>query len=68
MSGGIPQYAFMTWCLVKAQGHLYLHLLPYHVCFFHIAKRNTNLGDRICWLSKMSESDRNNSNREEPTD
>jgi hypothetical protein len=30
MSGAIPpfpQYAFMVWCLVKAQGQLYL--LPY---------------------------------------
>jgi hypothetical protein len=29
MSGAIPplpQYAFMAWYLVKAQGHLYLHL------------------------------------------
>jgi hypothetical protein len=29
MSGAIhplPQYAFMTWCLVKAQGQLYLYL------------------------------------------
>jgi len=24
----LPQYAFMAWCLVKAQGHLYL-LLKY---------------------------------------
>jgi hypothetical protein len=32
MSGAIhplPQYAFMAWCLVKAQGQLYLYLLPY---------------------------------------
>jgi hypothetical protein len=29
MSGAIPpllQYVFMAWCLVKAQGQLYLHL------------------------------------------
>jgi hypothetical protein len=29
MSGAIPplpQYAFMAWCLVKAQGQLYLYL------------------------------------------
>jgi len=28
MSGAIPpfQHAFMAWCLVKAQGQLYLHL------------------------------------------
>jgi hypothetical protein len=29
MSGDIPplpQYAFMAWCLVKAQGQLYLYL------------------------------------------
>jgi hypothetical protein len=25
----IPPYAFMAWCSVKAQGQLYLHLLPY---------------------------------------
>jgi hypothetical protein len=37
MSGAIhplPQYAFMVWCLVKAQGQLYLYL--YHIvppCF-----------------------------------
>jgi hypothetical protein len=33
MSGAIPpfpQYAFMAWCLVKAQGQLYL--LPFHTC------------------------------------
>jgi hypothetical protein len=23
----LPQYAFMAWCLVKAQGQLYLYLL-----------------------------------------
>jgi hypothetical protein len=23
----LPQYAFMAWCSVKAQGHLYLYLL-----------------------------------------
>jgi hypothetical protein len=31
MSGAIPplpQYAFMAWCSVKAQGQLYLYLLP----------------------------------------
>jgi hypothetical protein len=31
MSGAIPplhQYAFMVWCSVKAQGQLYLYLLP----------------------------------------
>jgi len=31
MSGAIhplPQYAFMAWCLVKAQGQLYLYFLP----------------------------------------
>jgi hypothetical protein len=30
MSGAIPplpQYAFMAWCLVKAQGKLYLYLV-----------------------------------------
>jgi len=29
MSGAVPplpQYAFMTWCSVKAQGQLYLYL------------------------------------------
>jgi hypothetical protein len=26
-----PQYAFMAWCLVKAQGQLYLYLLPFHL-------------------------------------
>jgi hypothetical protein len=33
MSGAIPplpQYAFMAWCLAKAQGQLYLLPLPYH--------------------------------------
>jgi hypothetical protein len=32
MSGAIhplPQYAFMAWCLVKAQGQLYLYLTLY---------------------------------------
>jgi hypothetical protein len=31
MSGALPplpQYAFMAWCSVKAQGQLYLYLLP----------------------------------------
>jgi len=31
MSGSIPplhQYSLMTWCSVKAQGQLYLYLLP----------------------------------------
>jgi hypothetical protein len=31
MSGAMPpfpQYAFMAWCSVKAQGQLYLYLLP----------------------------------------
>jgi len=23
----LPQYAFMVWCSVKAQGQLYLHLM-----------------------------------------
>jgi hypothetical protein len=39
MSGAVPllpQYAFMAWCLVKAQGQLYLYLLfdndIYHNC------------------------------------
>jgi hypothetical protein len=30
MSGAIPalpQYPFMAWCTVKAQGHLYLYLI-----------------------------------------
>jgi len=30
MGGAVPplaQYGFMAWCSVKAQGHLYLHLL-----------------------------------------
>jgi hypothetical protein len=33
MSGAIPllpQYAFMAWCLVKAQEKLYLYLLVKH--------------------------------------
>jgi hypothetical protein len=33
MSGAIPplsQYAFMAWCLVKAQGQLYLYLIHTH--------------------------------------
>jgi hypothetical protein len=33
MSGAIPtlpQYAFMAWCSVKAQGQLYLIFYPYH--------------------------------------
>jgi hypothetical protein len=33
MNGAIPplpQYAFMTWCSAKAQGQLYLYLLPLH--------------------------------------
>jgi len=32
MSGAIPplpQYVFMAWCSVKAQGQLYLYRLPY---------------------------------------
>jgi hypothetical protein len=32
MSGAIrplPQYAFMAWCSVTAQGQLYLYLLPF---------------------------------------
>jgi hypothetical protein len=24
-----PQYAIMTWCLVKAQGQFYLYFLPF---------------------------------------
>jgi hypothetical protein len=27
----LPQYAFMVWCLVKAQGQLYLYIHPNHV-------------------------------------
>jgi hypothetical protein len=26
---GLPQYAFVAWCSVKAQGKLYLYLLPF---------------------------------------
>jgi hypothetical protein len=35
MSGAIPplpQYAFMAWCLVKAQGQLYLYLFLTFSC------------------------------------
>jgi len=35
MSGTIPppsQYAFMAWCLVKAQGQLYLYLYSVLEC------------------------------------
>jgi hypothetical protein len=37
MSGAIPllpQYAFMAWCSVKAQGQLYLYLLYQSFMFF----------------------------------
>jgi hypothetical protein len=27
-----PHYAFMEWCSVKAQGQLYLYLLPLGIC------------------------------------
>jgi hypothetical protein len=36
MSGAIlllPQYAFMAWCLVKAQGELHLFTFYLHVQF-----------------------------------
>jgi hypothetical protein len=46
MSGAIPpipQYAFMAWCLVKAQGQLYLYLLEgtpplFEVLVFNLKK------------------------------
>jgi hypothetical protein len=55
MSGAIlplPQYAFMAWCLFKAQGQLYLYLLNYSIdlllkmkgCSFMDAFRTVNLG------------------------
>jgi hypothetical protein len=44
MSGAItplPQYAFMAWCLVKAQGQLYLLPLPVMVMDYkHSSSRN----------------------------
>jgi hypothetical protein len=45
MSGNIPplpQYAFMAWCLVKAQGKLYLLLNKVQVNFFlYLVKHRT---------------------------
>jgi len=38
MSGAIPplaQYAYMAWCLVIAQGQLYLYLLYFEVRFMN---------------------------------
>jgi hypothetical protein len=45
MSGAIhplPQYAFMAWCLVKAQGQLYL--LPRYHTKFLMGDFNANVG------------------------
>jgi hypothetical protein len=39
MSGAIPplpQYAFMVWCLVKAQGQLYLYLFLRQFCILFV--------------------------------
>jgi hypothetical protein len=43
MSGAIhslPQYAFMAWCSVKAQGQLYLYLYPLQL---EVVPSNRNL-------------------------
>jgi hypothetical protein len=34
-----PQYVFMGWCLVKAQGQLYLLPLPYALTKFNYKRR-----------------------------
>jgi hypothetical protein len=31
----LPQYAFMAWCLVKAQGQLYLYRCCYCCCYYY---------------------------------
>jgi len=30
----LPQYSFMAWCLVKAQGQLYIYLLHLKQCIY----------------------------------
>jgi hypothetical protein len=62
MSGAIhplPQYAFMAWCLVKAQGQLYLFFfLPLSVIEFHrnfafhfMYKATVNIYHSICFTA-----------------
>jgi hypothetical protein len=36
-----PQYAFMAWCSVKAQGQLYLYLLPFVLHLIWVPKFHT---------------------------
>jgi hypothetical protein len=57
MSGAIPplpQYAFMAWCSVKAQGQLYLYLLP--DCIFQqmsLTERKKNKCSQAIKLRKI---------------
>jgi hypothetical protein len=55
MSGAISpllQYAFMAWCSVEAQGHLYLHL--YHL-FKPFSRRILILVDMDIFLISYAE-------------
>jgi hypothetical protein len=44
----LPQYAFMAWCSVKAQGQLYL--LPLTV---FLPQNQANYGHILQWLCKI---------------
>jgi len=48
MSGVIPplpQYTFVVWCLVKAQGQLYLYHIPVMILFRIRVTRHDNTQD-----------------------
>jgi hypothetical protein len=50
MSGAIPplpQYAFMAWCSVKAQGQLYLYFILTTRCIWDDNIKITSMADNI---------------------
>jgi hypothetical protein len=57
MSGAIPplQYAFMAWCLVKAQGQLYLYLYLPQLVSRHVTSSVTQTQTSITYCEHRNE-------------